>query len=142
MGRRGVSWEEFVVDVSACFRDNLGSKVVEDFNRLQQTGTLAEYLARFEELRVIMLLRTPNMPENYLLESFIGGLKPAIKSLVRAFKPQTLDAAIEQARFQEEHIQALKLPLDRSFRHNFSNSKPLLPTPPSHFRNSQNALLK
>jgi len=120
LGRRGVSWEEFFVDVCARFRDNLGSKVVEEFNRLQQTGTLDEYLANFEELKALILLRGPNMPEDYLLESFIGGLEPAIKSLARAFKPQTLELAIEQARLQEEHIQALKIPADRTFRSNFS----------------------
>jgi len=76
------------------------------------------------------------MPEAYILESFIGGLKPAIKPLVRAFKPLTLDLAIEQARFQEEHVQALKIPPDRTFRLNPSNpnSKPLPPTPPPSFR--------
>jgi len=55
-------------------------------------------LAKFEELKALILVRTPNMPEAYLLESFIGGLKPAIKPLVRAFKPHTLDLAIEQAK--------------------------------------------
>ena len=32
MGRKGVIWEEFIVDVCARFRDDLGSKVVEEFN--------------------------------------------------------------------------------------------------------------
>ena len=138
-GRRGVTWEEFVMDVCVRFRDNLDSKVVEEFNRLQQTGTLDEYLAKFEELKALILIRNPNMPDTYLLESFIGGLKPAIKSLVRAFKPQTLDLAIEQARFQEEHIHSLKLPPDRNFKPNLPNSKPLLPTPlPPNFRIPQN----
>ena len=35
LGRKGVSWEDFVVDIYTRFNDNLGSKVVEDFNRLQ-----------------------------------------------------------------------------------------------------------
>jgi len=93
----------------------------------------------FEELKALILLRNPTMPESYLLESFIGGLKPAIKTLVRAFKPQTLDLAIEQARYQEEHIQALKLPPDRPYKtsYNSVNSKPLLPTPPPNQRLTQ-----
>ena len=80
--------------------------MVEDFNRLQQTGTVDEYLTRFEELKSLFLVRNPNMLESYLLESFIGGLKLAIKALMRAFKPLMLDMAIEQARCQEEHVQA------------------------------------
>jgi len=39
-GRTGVTWEKFIVDVFARFRDDLGGKVVEDFNILQPTGTL------------------------------------------------------------------------------------------------------
>ena len=74
------------------------------------------------------------MPDAYLLESFIGGLKPTNKSMVRAFKPLTLDQAIEQARCQEERLQSLRLPPDRTFRTTFVNSKPLLPTPPSNLR--------
>jgi len=73
MGRRGVTWEEFVVDLCARFRDDLCSKVVEEFNRLHQTGTIDEYLLKFEELKAFLLLQSHNMPEDYLLESFIGG---------------------------------------------------------------------
>ena len=56
--------------------------MAEDFNRLQQTGTLEEYLVRFEELKALLLVRNPTMPESYFLESFIGGLQPVIKSFV------------------------------------------------------------
>jgi len=82
LGRRHITWEEFIVDVCSRFRDDLGSKVVEDFNKLQQMGTLEEYLARFEELKALLLVRNPTMPEAHFLESFIGGLKPAIKSFM------------------------------------------------------------
>jgi len=110
--------------------------VIEDFNKLQQNGTLDEYLAKFEELKALILLRNPNTPKSYLLEGFIGGLKLAIKTLVRAFKPQNLDLAIEQARYQEEHIQSLKLPPDRPYKFSYTsvNSKILLPTPPPNQR--------
>ena len=64
----------------------------------------------------------------------MGGLKPAIKSMVRAFRAQTLDMAIEQARYQEEHLHSLRLPSDRPYRSNFSTSKPLLRTHPPNLR--------
>jgi len=131
LGRRHITWEEFIVDVCSRFRDDLGSKVVEDFNRLQQGGTLDEYLVRFEELKALLLVRNPMMPASYFLESFVGGLKPAIKSFVRALNPQNLDAAMEIARLQEQTISALKMPIDRSTKpHSMHlNPKPLLPTP-------------
>ena len=77
-----------MVDVCARFRDNLDSKMVEDFNRLQQFSNLEEYLTKFEELKALILNRNLNMPDADFLESFIGGLRPAIKSMVRVFKPQ------------------------------------------------------
>jgi len=61
--------------------------VVEDFNRLQQLGTLEAYLTRFEELKALMLVRNPTMPASYFLESFMGELKPMIKSFIQAFNP-------------------------------------------------------
>lgn len=35
MGRRGVTWDEFIVDICSRFKDDLNGKVIEDFNRLQ-----------------------------------------------------------------------------------------------------------
>lgn len=69
------------------FRDDVHSKVVGDFNRLQQIGTLEEYLTLFEELKALLVLINSTMAELYFLESFIGELKPTIKSFVRAFHP-------------------------------------------------------
>jgi len=69
------------VDVCFRHRDDLGSKIVEDFNRLQHTGTLEEYLTRFDELKALLMARNPTMPESYFLESFAGGLKPALNHL-------------------------------------------------------------
>ena len=63
------------MDVCSRFRDDLGSNVVEDFNNLQQVGTLDEYLTRFEELKALLLGRNPTMPDTYFLESFLRGLK-------------------------------------------------------------------
>ena len=110
MGRRNLTWEEFIYDISARFKDNLGSKVVGEFNRLNQSGSLDDYIAKFEELKALLLLRNPTMPEPYFLESFIGGLTAAVKPIVRSFKPTTVSEAIEYARQQEESIQALKYP--------------------------------
>jgi len=130
LGRRNISWEKFILDVYARFRDNLGSKVVEDFNRLQQLGTLEEYLQKIWRTHSTLVGKNSTVPEAYFLESFTGGLKPAIKSFVRALNPQTLDAAMEFTRLQEETIQALKIPPDRTMKPYTPHiSKLLLPAP-------------
>jgi len=98
LGRRNLAWEEFIFDLCARFKDNLGSKIVEEFNRLHQVGSLDDYIAKFEELKALLQLRNPTMPELYFLESFIGGLTATAKPIMRAFKPATVSEAIEYAR--------------------------------------------
>ena len=85
--RQNVIWEDFVVDVCARFRDELGSQDVEEFNKLNQTGSIDEYLERFKELKSLMQVRNPLLPADYYVDSFVGGLSPQIKSLTKAFKP-------------------------------------------------------
>ena len=76
MSRSQMVWEEFVVDVCARFGDELGSQVVEDFNKLTQTGSIDQYLERFEDLKSLMLLKNPSLPPDYFVDSFVGGLSP------------------------------------------------------------------
>ena len=97
---------------------------MEEFNKLNQVGLLDDYIAKFEELKALLLLRNPTMPESYFLESFIGGLTAAVKPIVRAFKPTTVGEASEYARQQEETIQALKLPPNRPQKVYTQPSKP------------------
>ena len=56
---------------------------MEDFYKLQQRGTMDEYLERFEELKSLMLQRTPMLPEDYFIASFVGVLKPHLKPFVK-----------------------------------------------------------
>lgn len=121
------------MDVCARFKDDLDSKLVEEFNKLQQEGSLEDYLERFEELKSPLLQNRPFMPPEYFLDSFIGGLKAHIKPFVKAFDPATLAETISLARPQEETVQAIKSS-EKSFKptphnHSFRNNPPLLPTP-------------
>ncbi|XP_074297152.1 uncharacterized protein LOC141627838 [Silene latifolia] len=127
--RPNVDWEDFVLDLCARFKENLGSNVVEEFNKLQQTGTLEEYLDNFENLRGLMLQRNALLPDSHFLDSFVGGLKPTIKPFVRALRPASVAQAMELARCQEESLLAVK-----------NLSKPILDKPPAKFNghNSNN----
>lgn len=100
-----------------------------DFNKLHQTGSLDDYLVKFEELKALLLVRNPTMPDSYFRESFIGRLTAAVKPPVRAFNPQTLSAPLDYAKYQEEAIQALKITPDRPPKSLPIHSKPILPTP-------------
>ena len=48
---------------------------MEDFNKLQQVGSLDDYLDRFEELKSMMIQKTPMLPDDFFIDSFMGGVK-------------------------------------------------------------------
>lgn len=79
-----------MVEKSARFRDEIGSQVVEEFNKEMQTGSLDDYLEKLEELKALMLVKNPSLPDDYFVDSFIGGLASYIKPFTRALKPKTL----------------------------------------------------
>lgn len=132
--KKNVDWGEFCVDITARFRDDSSTHVVEKFNKLCQMGDLESYVDEFENLRSLMIQQNNMLPDSYFLDSFVGGLKPTVKPFVRAFKPETLSAAIEYARLEEEILEAYKQTVSPRFVSNTykPSSKPLpalLPTP-------------
>ena len=112
------------MDVCSRFKEELGSKVVEDFHKLQQWGSVEDYLEKFEGLKSLMLQRTPILPDDYFITSFIAGLKPHLKPFVKALNPLTLDDAIHFTRLQEEAAEAFRLNRPPAV-----SRPPLLPTP-------------
>ena len=74
--------------------------MVEEFNKLTQTGSIDDYLEKFEELKSLMLLKNPVLPVDYFVNSFVGGLSPQLKSFTKAFKSQTLPVAVDYRRPQ------------------------------------------
>ena len=126
--RKGVDWSDFVIDVNARFKDDYSRNVVEKFNKLQQDGSLEQYIDDFETLKSLMMQDNHDLPEAYMLDSFIGGMKPAVKPLVKAFKPTSITQAIEYARLLEESLSlnTTKYPKHTS---NFAYSKPIQATP-------------
>jgi hypothetical protein len=103
-----------------------------------------EYWLLFEKLRSRMLLEGRHLSERDFIDVFVSGLKGAIKPLVVAFKPNSLDKAFEYAlymestyetqmkklrpttRFNPGHItNSMKTPVDKPVS---SNPKMMLPT--------------
>ncbi|XP_074377058.1 uncharacterized protein LOC141718578 [Apium graveolens] len=76
-----VDWNDFVIDLNARFKDETGINAVEQFNKLQQHDSIELYIDEFENLRALMLQNNSVLPDSYVLESFIGGLKPAVKPM-------------------------------------------------------------
>ncbi|KAJ4706571.1 Retrotransposon gag protein [Melia azedarach] len=100
--RKNVEWDDFIIDLCARVKDDKGMHDVEHFNKLEQGESLEDYIDEFENLRSIVLQNGRMLPDDYVLDSFIGGLKPAIKPFARAFNPTTTADAVKFARIQEE----------------------------------------
>lgn len=96
--RKYVEWNDFIIDLTARFRDDGPGKIVEQFNKLE------DYVDEFESTRSLVLQNNHVLSESYILDSFIGGLKPSIKPFAKAFKPTTIAQVVEYARLQEESI--------------------------------------
>jgi len=124
--KKSVEWDDFIVDVCDRFREELRGTIVEEFNKLQQVGSLDDYLDSFEELKSMMIQKTPCLPDDFFIDSFVGGLKPQLKPFVKALRPTTLSEAVVYARLQEETIEAMK-PHGKAVSP-MSSKAPILPT--------------
>lgn len=49
-----MEWSEFVIDLIARFKDDIGLSVVDQFNKLQQLGSIEEDIDEFDNLRSLM----------------------------------------------------------------------------------------
>ena len=61
--RPRMSWSEFCELLCERFAGKWSRDVVEEFNKLQQKGTVEEYEEKFEELKTLMLIRNPKPGE-------------------------------------------------------------------------------
>nr|XP_027122265.1 uncharacterized protein LOC113739231 [Coffea arabica] len=99
-----LTWEEFGEMLYKRFNDNGYKDIIEEFNKLQQEGSVEEYQERFEELKPLMLDKNKNLDESYFTSSFISGLKEEIKPMVKMLRPATLSEAFEISLWQESNI--------------------------------------
>lgn len=64
--RKFVKWEYFIIDLIERFRDDGASKIVEQFNKLQQNWQLEDYIDEFESVRSLMLQHNHVLPNLYI----------------------------------------------------------------------------
>lgn len=107
--RKNVQWTDFELALVARFRDNIGDNAVEKFNKLSQNGNIETYIDEFENYRSLISQKAHNLSDEYVLDSFIGGMKDTIKPFVRAFKLTTISEAIEYARLHKHTLSSLNL---------------------------------
>lgn len=88
------------------------TEVVEQMSQLKQGSTVISYQERFEEIKLKLEKLHPELTEAYYTKCFIAGLKPELRSTVRAQEPGDIYTAIKQAKYQEvlmkEILEAVK----------------------------------
>lgn len=95
-----LSWSDFVRQIEHRFAPSSFRSPQGRLCKLQQTGSVSEYLTEFESLAN----RIVGVPPPFILECFISGLKPPIQHEVLALRPVSLTDATELAKLQEERF--------------------------------------
>nr|XP_027067528.1 uncharacterized protein LOC113693155 [Coffea arabica] len=83
-------------------------EAIDEFNKLMQTGSVTEYLEKFEQLKSMVMLSLPGQLDSYYKLCFLSGLKEEIVSMVRITRPLTLADTIEAAKLQERNLEAIR----------------------------------
>ncbi|XP_075092058.1 uncharacterized protein LOC142172173 [Nicotiana tabacum] len=109
LSRGMVRWPDFVDEICKRFNDSDNShlNLIEKFKRIEQKGTVIEYLEKFEDLKAWVLIKHPTIPEEFFLGFFIDGLKEEIRHIVKMLDPFSLSQAVEKARHKEELLDSI-----------------------------------
>lgn len=75
---------------------------------LRQTGSVADYLDRFEQLSHGILLYNSSYDDTYFVVRFLGGLKEEIRAAIALHQPKDVQTASTLAILQEEEIENTK----------------------------------
>ncbi|XP_027088526.2 uncharacterized protein [Coffea arabica] len=105
MEKTSLGWKEFEESLCKRFGNKICKDIVEEFNKIQQNGSVEDYQEKFEKLKPLMLMKNPQLDEGYFVSSFISGLKEEIKPIIRMLKPTELSAAYEMVQLQEYSLQ-------------------------------------
>lgn len=105
--RRGriTDWEKFYqLGFQKYDRDQYKNQL-RQLDSLQQTGTVAEYQAKFEQLSHGILQYNESYDDTYFVTRFVGGLKEEIRAAIALHRPPDVDSASALALLQEQEIE-------------------------------------
>ncbi|KAG8372765.1 hypothetical protein BUALT_Bualt12G0100900 [Buddleja alternifolia] len=136
-GRELLSWSQFTLAILERFNDYDPELIVGSFNKLNQIGTIFEYLEMFKKLKSHMLIFNKDLPEEYFFASFVSGLRDDIRGAVMSTKPNDFHQAVTLAKKQEGTVDVI-IKRANLTSNNFSQTKPTYRNPPSHNSNIRN----
>jgi len=112
---RFMSWEALHTAVCARFDRDQYHLHLKQLDNLKQTGSVSEYLCRFEQLTHSILLYNTAYDDTYLVTRFLGGLRDDIRAPIALHRPKDVATASSLALLQEEEVDSrIKLPNSRA----------------------------
>ncbi|CAD6236488.1 unnamed protein product [Miscanthus lutarioriparius] len=87
---------------------SLLTKTTEALESLRQTGSIAEYQTKFDQLAHSILLYNQSYDDVFFVTRFLGGLKEEIRAPLILYRPPNLEVAGTLAHLQEAELEASK----------------------------------
>jgi hypothetical protein len=97
-----LTWEQLCDNLSRQFDRGQYQMLYRQMFKLQQTGSVVEYIEKFNSLKHHMLAYKSDIDPTFFVTRFIEGLVKDIRAVVMIQRPQDLDTAVSLALLQEE----------------------------------------
>ncbi|XP_027155252.1 uncharacterized protein LOC113755447 [Coffea eugenioides] len=121
-GRETIPWSELSTALCIRFGEGSPEEAIEEFNKLVQSRSVAEYLEKFDMLKALVMPSLPRLSDSNYKACFMSGLKEKVVNMVKMSKPETLIAAIEMAKLQEKNLKAIQK-MQKPVSTSFSNQR-------------------
>uniref|UniRef100_A0ACD5ZPX3 Uncharacterized protein n=1 Tax=Avena sativa TaxID=4498 RepID=A0ACD5ZPX3_AVESA len=107
-------WKDFASSICTQFGRADFQRHLRLFNKLRQTGTVAEYVSKFNELMHNLTAHHNSWDPAYFVTHFLDGLHQDIRAAVILHQPVKLDTAVDLALLQEGVLENYRQEVRRS----------------------------
>jgi len=97
-----IPWHQFCRLLGDRFNEVSTYEVIGQFHNLKQTGTVQDYIDKYEELVGSVRRTNPSLSNDYFTFSFVSGLKEPIQHHLQCHKPANLTEAFWFAKRLEQ----------------------------------------
>jgi hypothetical protein len=100
-----VTWTIFMEEMIACYEDTRRNTFFNQLINLKQKGLVADHIKKFQRLNI----KVTDIPDEHLIDFFIGTLKDNIQHEVFLWEPKSLENAFRVARNVESKNMAMAI---------------------------------
>jgi hypothetical protein len=97
-------WAELCVAVENRFDKDLHNQFMRELLSCRQTGSVEEYVEKFEQIRHMVLLHNDKYDDVLFVNRFIDGLQPDIKNAIVLHKPRIVDVSTASLAFMQAEM--------------------------------------